>query len=231
MQVEDISIDIVRKNIKNLYLKVRSTDGKVYISAPFGLEEEDIRKFALAKIDWIKRKQSKFAQKLSIPNPQYLSGESYYYQGDRLILKLINHSTAPKVIINDGYLHLYVCHGSLKEQKEQILNNWYRRQLKTKLPSLIAKWEKIIGVETNDWGVKKMKTRWGTCNIKAKRIWLNLELIKYPSVCLEYVVVHELVHLLERNHGDLFKAFMSKFMPQWRIYEEELNLFTVKLYG
>jgi len=230
MQVEDISIDIVRKNIKNLYLKVRATDGKVYISAPMDLEEKYIWQFALAKLNWIKQKQSKIEQKTSLPSPQYLSGENHYYQGDRFVLKVIYHSSAPKVVINNYCLNLYARHGNIKEQKEQILNNWYRQQLKTQLPIYIAKWEKKIGVEINDWGVKKMKTRWGSCNIKAKHIWLNLELIKYPSVCLEYVIVHELVHLLERNHGDRFKSYMSKIMPQWRAYEKELNCFSRKLH-
>ena len=114
-------------------------------------------------------------------------------------------------------------HGSISEQREQALTNWYRQQLKAELPKLIQKWERVIGVKTNDWGVKKMKTRWGTCNTQAKRIWLNLELIKKPPHCLEYVVVHELVHLLERGHGDRFQAYMSKFMPDWRTYEHELN--------
>lgn len=226
MQVEDISIEIVRKNIKNLYLKVRSTDGKVCISAPIDLGEEHIQQFARTKLNWIKQKQSKFEKKLSIPKLQYLSGENHYYQGNCFVLNAIYHSAAPKVVVNDGYLNLYIRHGSIREQKEQILNNWYRRQLKTKLPGLIAKWEKIIDVQINDWGVKKMKTRWGTCNIQAKRIWLNLELMKYPPMCLEYVVVHELVHLLERNHGDRFKSYMNKFMPQWKIYEQELNHFS-----
>lgn len=230
MQVEDISIDIVRKNIKNLYLKVRANDGKVCISAPINLEEKDIRQFALTKLNWIRQKQSKFEQQLSIPTPEYLSGENHYYQGDRFTLNIISHAKPSKVIINDCYLNLYIRHGSIKEQREKVLINWYRQQLKTKLPSLIAKWEKIVGVKVNDWGVKKMKTRWGTCNTKAKRIWLNLELIKYPPMCLEYVIVHELVHLLERNHGDRFQSYMSQFMPQWKTYEQELNHFSSQFY-
>ncbi|MGF1539358.1 MAG: SprT-like domain-containing protein [Pleurocapsa sp.] len=143
---------------------------------------------------------------------------------DRYLLNVIYHSAAPKVVVrNKTYLDLYVRYGSLQEQREQVLINWYRQQLKAQLPPLIAKWEQVIGVSIDDWGVKKMKTRWGTCNIQAKRIWLNLELIKKPQHCLEYVIVHELVHLLERHHGDLFKAYMSKFMPNWNFYKEELN--------
>lgn len=140
------------------------------------------------------------------------------------MLNVIYQQASPRVTIKDRqYLNLYVKHGSILEQREQVLIAWYRQQLKAELPSLIAKWEEIIGVKTNDWGVKRMKTRWGTCNTQAKRIWLNLELIKKPHHCLEYVVVHELVHLLERNHGDRFKAYMTRFMPDWRTYQQELK--------
>lgn len=229
MQVENISIDIVRKNIKNLYLKIRASDGRVCISAPINLKEEDIRQFALTKLNWIRQKQSNFELRLSRPKPEYLSGEDHYYQGDRFTLNVVSHTKPPKVVINNGCLNLYTRHGSIKEQREQVLINWYRQQLKTKLPNLITQWGKVVGVKVNDWGVKKMKTRWGTCNTKAKRIWLNLELIKYPPMCLEYVIVHELVHLLERNHGDRFQSYMSQFMPQWNTHEKELNHFSSHL--
>jgi predicted metal-dependent hydrolase len=172
---------------------------------------------------WIKQKQAKFkAQPVKSPR-QYISGESCYFKGDRYLLKVIYHSCEPKVVIEQTTLNLYVRYGSIREQREQALTNWYRQQLKAEIPGLIAKWERIIGVSINAWGVKKMKTRWGTCNIQAKRIWLNLELITKPQHCLEYVIVHELVHLLERLHSDRFWSYVSRFMPQWKQYQAELN--------
>ncbi len=219
-------IDVVKKDIKNLHLSVHPPDGRVRIASPLKVSDESIRLFAISKLNWIKKKQAKFqAQSRQSPR-EYLSGESHYFKGDRYLLNVIYHPAPPKVVIrNKTYLDLYVRCGSIQEQREYVLINWYRQQLKAELPSLIAKWEKIIGVTINDWGVKKMKTKWGTCNIQAKRIWLNLELIKKPQHCLEYVIVHELVHLLERNHGELFKAYMSQFMPNWGFYKKELNYF------
>lgn len=224
MKVGDLSINVVKKDIKNLHLAVYPPDGTVRIASPLKVDDETIRLFAISKLKWIKKNQAKFqAQPRQSPR-EYVSGESHYYQGDRYLLNVIYHSSAPKVVVrNKTYIDLYVRHGSIQEQREQVLTNWYRQQLKSEIPQLIAKWEQVIGVSTNDWGVKKMKTRWGTCNIQAKRIWLNLELIKKPQHCLEYVIVHELVHLLERNHGDRFKAYMSKFMPNWNSYKQELN--------
>ena len=113
--------------------------------------------------------------------------------------------------------------GATTEDKARVMKEWYRKQLKIQIPPLIQKWEKVVGVQVNDWGVKQMKTKWGACNVDAKRIWLNLELAKKPVICLEYILVHELVHLHERNHNDRFIALMSQFMPKWRLHRDELN--------
>ena len=224
MKIGDLLIDVVKKDIKNLHLGVYPPDGRVRIASPSKVSDESIRLFAISKLSWIKKQQAKFqAQSRQSPR-EYVSGESHYYKGDRYLLNVIYHQAAPKVVIrNKTYIDLYVREGSSQQQREKVLIEWYRQQLKAELPDLIAQWQQIIGVSINDWGVKKMRTKWGTCNIQAKRIWLNLELIKKPQHCLEYVIVHELVHLLERNHGDLFKAYMNKFMPNWVFYKEELN--------
>ncbi len=224
MQIGDLVVDVVRKDIKNLYIKIYPPNGEVRIVSPYKLDNAAIKKFVIAKQNWIKKKQDKYKAKTPISPKQYMTGENHYYKGDRFLLNVIYHQAPPKVLIRNNYLDLYVRHGSIAEQREQVLINWYRQQLKAELPSLIAKWEKVIGVKINDWGVKKMKTRWGTCNTQAKRIWLNLELIKKPHHCLEYVVIHELVHLLEANHGDRFKAYLTQFMPEWRTYQKHLSL-------
>lgn len=225
MRIGNLEVDVVRKNIKNLYIKVYPPNGQVCLVCPQQLDEISIREFVGAKIDWIKQKQARFETQPLESSRQYITGESCYFKGDRYLLKIIYHQAAPKVVLEPTKLNLnlYVRYGSIKEQREQALTEWYRQQLKAELPGLIDKWERIIGVRVNDWGVKKMKTRWGTCNTQAKRIWLNLELITKPKHCLEYVIVHELVHLLERQHNDRFWSYITLFMPQWKQYQAELN--------
>lgn len=226
MEVEELEIEVVRKNIKHLYIRVYPPEGKVRVVCPQKLAEATIAQFVKTKTHWIEKQRAKFLVQPPKPALEYVTGENHYFKGDRYCLNVIYHRAAPKVVVEENNLKLYVQHGSISEQREQALTKWYRQQLKAELPSLIAKWEQNIGVRINDWGVKKMKTRWGTCNTQARRIWLNLELIKYPTTCLEYVVVHELVHLLERKHNARFKSFMSQFMPLWRFYEAELNRFS-----
>ena len=152
------------------------------------------------------------------------------FWGRRYRLELKYTKKANKVETKGNKLVLTVREASTQEQREKIMNEWYRAELKAKLPALIEKWEKIIGVKTNDFGVKNMRTRWGTCNVKDKRIWINLQLAKKPVACLEYIVVHELVHLLEKNHTPVFIEYMDKFLPGWRVTKDELNGFIMDKY-
>ncbi|MEM8722056.1 MAG: SprT family zinc-dependent metalloprotease [Cyanobacteria bacterium P01_G01_bin.39] len=223
MEIDGLQVKVIRKNIKNLYIKVYPPHGEVRLICPRQLSDQAIYQFVAAKTDWIKRKQVKVQAQPPQTEYQYISGESHFFKGDRYRLKVIYNKAKPKVILNQSQLILYVYYGSILEQRSQVLLSWYRQQLKAELPRLIAKWSAIIGVQVNDWGVKRMKTRWGTCNIQARRIWLNLELIKRPPHCLEYVVVHELVHLLERKHNARFWSYMTQFMPNWQQYQRELN--------
>jgi len=155
---------------------------------------------------------------------EYISGESHYFQGARYLLNVIEQPSPGRVVIrNKKKIDLYVRPQSTLVQRERIMLAWYRAYLKQTIPPLIDKWEQVIGVQVADWGVKQMKTRWGSCNIPACRIWINLELAKKSSRCLEYIVVHEMVHLLERHHNDILRAYMDKFLPQWRQYRQELN--------
>jgi len=220
----NISIDVVRKDIKNLHLGVYPPNGRVRIASPLKIDDEAVRLFAISKMAWIKKQQLKFETQERQSERRFVSGESHYYKGNRYLLNVIYHNAAPKVEIrNKTYIDLYVRVGSTKEKREKVLTEWYRNQLKVQVPALIDKWQKIIGVKVNDWGIKKMKTKWGTCTIASCRIWLNLELAKKPEHCLEYIIVHEMIHLIERNHTDRFVAYMNKFMPQWHLYKEELN--------
>ena len=227
MKVGSLEIDIVRKNIKHLYIKVYPPNGTVRVVCPHRLEETIIKQFIAQKMSWIEQKRTKL-QKLphkQAQSKEYLTGEIHYYKGDRYVLNVIASSTKPKVVREQNRLDLYVGYNSIREQRAKILTDWYRQQLKAELPKEIDRWQRIIGVRVNDWGVKKMKTRWGTCNTSAKRIWLNLELIKPPHHCLEYVIVHELVHLLERQHNQRFWSYVGQYLPEWQQSQTELNQF------
>ncbi|MCX6266067.1 MAG: SprT family zinc-dependent metalloprotease [Bacteroidetes bacterium] len=219
-----LSIDVVRKDIKNMHLAVYPPNGRVRIAAPLRIDDEAVRLFAISRLGWIKRQQRKFANQDRQSPRQYKERESHYFQGKRFLLRVIEVDAPPKVIIKTKtYIDLYVRPDTTTEQRETIVNEWYRAELKKLIPSLIEKWSTQIGVSVNDWQVKQMKTKWGTCNIEKKRIWVNLELAKKPIPCLEYLIVHELVHLIERHHNDRFLSLMEQYMPQWKFYKEELN--------
>lgn len=227
--VNDIEIDVVRKNIKNLHLAVYPPTGRVRIATPTKVDDEAVRLFAISKLSWIKKNQAKYVNQERQSIRKYVSGESHYFKGQRYLLNVIPHSGYPRVVIrNKKYIDLYVKDTYTAEQRENVITTWYRKNLKKQIPELIEKWEKIVDVKVVEWEVKKMKTKWGTCNRDAKRIWLNLELAKKPEHCLEYIIVHEMVHILERNHTDKFVAYMDQFIPQWRNHKQELNRSVLK---
>lgn len=225
LTVDNIEIHLIKKNIKNLHLSVLPPDGSVRISAPKEVNDETIRLFAVSKLSWIKKQRAKFKRQERQPEREFVSGESHYFLGQRYLLNVIytNKRRQGAAIRNKTYLDLFVRENSGKEQRRKVMREWYRSELKALIPPLISKWEPIIGVEVKSWGVKRMKTKWGSCNIAAKRIWLNLELAKKNPACLEYIVVHEMVHFLERLHNEHFVAYMDKFLPNWRSIKAELN--------
>jgi len=224
LDVQGVSVEVQRKPIKNLHLAVHPPDGQVRVSAPEFMGDEAIRLAVINKLGWIRRQQQRFRQQPRQSQREMVSGESHYYQGKRYLLSVIEENAPPRVrILNNRTLVLRVRPGSDRAKREAVLYAWYRAQLKEQIPLIIAKWEPVIGVDVADWGVKRMKTRWGSCNIEARRIWLNLELVKKPPQCLEYVLVHEMVHLLERHHNERFRALMTQFMPNWRNYRDILN--------
>lgn len=222
--ISGLKVDVVRKSIKNMHLSVYPPTGRVRIAAPLNIDDEAVKLFAISKLAWIKRNQRKF-EKQERQAPRIFSNrESHYFEGRRYLLRITEIDSAPKVIIKTKtHIDLFVRPGSTIDHCHMILNDWYRKQLKEQIPPLINKWEKVIGVRVSDWGVKQMKTKWGTCNIEEKRIWINLELAKKPKQCLEYIVVHEMIHLLERYHNDHFLALLDKYMPKWKQHKEELN--------
>ncbi|SRR5258708_467189 len=222
--VNGLVVDVVRQNIKNLHLAVYPPAGRVRVAAPLRVNDEAVRLFTISRLSWIKRQQAKFAGQERQSAREFVSGESHYYQGHRYLLNVIYGPGSPAIVLrNNKTMDLLARPASDTADRERILTTWYRRQLKAEIAPLITKWEPLIGVQVAEWGVKKMKTKWGTCTIEARRIWLNLELIKKPVHCLEYVVVHEMVHLLERHHNERFVTYMNGFLPQWQYYREELN--------
>lgn len=222
--VGDLVVDVVRKNIKNLHLAVYPPDGRVRVAVPLLVDDEAVRLAVISRLTWIRRQQGKFAQQARQGVCEVVSGESHYFQGRRYLLNVVYRAGVPQVLVrNNTTIDLVVRPGSDTAQRARVLLAWYRRQLKQLIPPLVARWEPIIGVEIAEWRVRQMKTRWGTCNPDARRIWLNLELVKKPPGCLEYVIVHEMVHLLERRHNAQFRAYMDQFLPQWPRLRDELN--------
>ncbi|OFX75327.1 MAG: metal-dependent hydrolase [Bacteroidetes bacterium GWE2_29_8] len=224
IDIGNIAVEVTKKDIKNIHLTVYPPNGIVRLSAPKQINDETIRLYIISKIPWIRKQQRKYKKQDRQSQREYKQRESHYFLGKRYLIRIFEHNATPQIIIkNKTYIDLCIRPGTTVEQRHIIMNEWYRKKLKEMIPELINKWQKIIGVEVNDWGVKLMKTKWGTCNIQSKRIWINLELAKKPLYCIEYIIVHELIHLKERLHNENYFAYINKFMPQWKLYQEELN--------
>jgi predicted metal-dependent hydrolase len=224
IHVSGLTVDVVRKAIKNLHLGVYPPDGRVRVAVPLAVSDEAIRLAVIGKLGWIKRQRKNFQGQARQSEREMVSGESHYFLGRRFRLRVAEHDGPARIALpNKTSMILQARPESTPEQREQALHRWYRSQLKTLIPPLLDKWQPVLGVHVDDWGVKKMKTKWGSCNVTARRIWFNLELAKKPVRCLEYIAVHEMVHLLERHHNDRFTALMDKYLPQWRLCRAELN--------
>ncbi len=223
MDINGIIVEIEKKKIKNMYLRIFPPDGRVHISSPTGMSEREIKRFLLSKIDWIKIQQNKIQNRNIKQELQYISGEKHFVWGIEKSLMVKEGTARNSVDMIGDCLILSIKKGSTIDQRKELMKGWYRNAILQEIPYLISKWETIIDVKSAGFTIRDMKTRWGTCNIRTKNICLNLQLAKKPPICLEYVVVHELVHLLERSHNAVFKAYMDKFLPQWRIIRKQLN--------
>lgn len=228
ISVVDISIEVEWKDIKNIHLTIYPPDARIHISAPLQMTEDAIRLFIINKRPWINQRVSQILGQNRQTPREYVSGENHYFKGQRYRLKVIYHNAPPKVEIHGNeYIKLFVREGATEERRAEVLKEWYRAEFKALLPALIAKWEEILGVKANKWEVKQMKTLWGSCNHRTRNILFNLELIKKPLHCIEYVVVHELLHVRIRLHNEEFAALMTRYFPNWRQIKEELNEFVV----
>ncbi len=221
--IDNLEIEIQRKKIKYLHLYVLPPDGSVRITAPKMMSEAAIRDFVVSRVQWIRKHQESIAKRPKQPQLNYVTGEMVSLWGREYCLEVIEDGKRSSIRIDGNKLLLRAPVTSNVEQRSKLINEWYRHNLKTEIPSLLEKWEEIMGVKALDWGIKNMKTRWGTCNIKARRIWLNLRLAQKEPECLEYVVVHELAHLLEKHHNKVFKDHMSHFLPGWKATKAQLN--------
>ncbi len=227
MKIAGIEVEVIRKDIKNLHLAVYPPDGRVRLAAPADVNMQTLELYTTSKIGWIKRQQRMFLNQDRQPPRQYVDRESHYYLGKRYLLRVHetdNINRYPRIILRTKtYIDIYVKPGYTIEQKSELFKEWYRARFKELLPELTNKWERIVGVAPSTYMIKTMKTKWGSCKIETANINLNLELIKKPVDCIEYVLAHELTHLLERNHNDVFQAYMDRHIPKWKSIRDELN--------
>lgn len=224
ISVSGIPVEVVRKDIKNLHLGVYPPMGRVRVAAPLVVNDEAVRLAVIDKLGWIKRQRAQFAKQPRQSEREMVNGESHYFLGRRYRLRVHEHDGAARVALRGvASMDLFVRPGASAERREAVLLDWHRASLRSVITDLLAHWQPVLGVQASHWGIKKMKTKWGSCNVNARRIWLNLELAKKPVQCLEYIVVHELMHLLERNHTERFTALMDRHLPDWRTRREVLN--------
>jgi len=217
-------VEVVHKDIKNLHVGVYPPSGRVRVAAPLRLDDEAVRLAVVSRLGWIRRQQAAFVEQVRQSEREIVTGESHFFAGHRYRMDVIESNESPKVkLLNNTTMELRVRPGTSRDGRDAVLQKWYRAKLKEQLPKLIAKWEPVVGVSVVDARIKRMKTRWGSCNAEAGRIWLNLELVKKPAACLEYILVHEMVHFLERHHNDRFRELLEAAMPTWRLHREELN--------
>ena len=224
----DMAVDVIRKEIKNVHLSVHPPTGKVRIAAPSRMSLDTIRVFAISKLPWIRQQQRKLQEQERESPREYLNRESHYVWGRRYLLTIIESDQPASVEVGHSRINLRVRPGTDHAKRQSILEDWYREQVKQAVPKLINKWERLMGVKAERCFVQRMKTKWGSCNPNARTIRLNTDLAKKPRECLEYIVVHELVHLLEPTHNARFIALMNQFLPKWPSYRQALNRLPVR---
>jgi predicted metal-dependent hydrolase len=220
--ISGIPVDVCKKNIKNMHLYVKPPDGKVTVSAPLSMSNETIERFARTKIGWIKKQIGKFETQLRHSEREYVSGETLYVWGKQYYLQT-EYGKKNSLVLSGDKAILTVRKESTVAQRESFVREWYRKRLKDEIARLLPKWERITGLKCKSWQTKYMTTRWGTCNPKTQKIWLNLQLAKKTPECIEYVILHELIHLIEKHHNERFVSLMDKYMPMWREIKSTLN--------
>jgi predicted metal-dependent hydrolase len=228
LQLGNVAVDVVWKNIRNVHLSVHPPTGRVTISAPSRLSLDALRVFAISKLGWIRQQAGKLTKQEREAPREYLNRESHYVWGRRYLLKVMEANSAPSVELSHNRMMMQVRPGRDQANRQEVLEAWYREQLKTALPAVVAKWQRVLGVQVERCFVQRMRTKWGSCNPPARTIRLNTELAKKPRECLDYIVLHEMVHLLEPTHCANFINLMDQFMPKWQHYRDILNRLPVR---
>lgn len=223
LTVGGIGVDVLYKDIKNLHIGVYPPHGRVRVAAPDRLDEDQIRLAVVHRLSWIKCQRQRLQDADRQSPREMVTGESHYVWGSRHRLTIIERPGRAHAEVDRDRLLLYVPEGVDAAARLKLVHAWQRRQLRAEIPALIAKWEPVIGRPVGRWSVRRMKTKWGSCNRETGHIWFNLELAKKHPLCLEYLVVHEMTHLLERGHGERFTKLMDGFMPDWRSRRDQLN--------
>ena len=225
LKVGNLEAAITSKSIKNIHLSVVPPNGDVRLSVPHDTKDDVIRVFLASKISWIRRQQQKYQTQLRQTKREYVSGETHYYLGKGYQLYVKKNSNKESFVFDGKQFYLYITNKTSDQKKEQLVNSWYRSELKKLLSKLIKKRQPKISVTPKHWRIQRMKTRWGSCNHETGRILLNLELIKKPYNCIEYIVIHEWLHLIEPKHNDTYIALLDKYLPTWKVLKDELNRF------
>ena len=223
MDFSGIKVDIIRKNIKNIHLVVYRSSGRVRVSMPKNISTKKVQEFISKRVEWIKKHLQIIESRPKIVAPQYQSDEMHYFFGEPYKLKIKFSNQKPFIRLEGDEMIMTLRPGSDVDTREKVMREWYRNELKKRIPALIEKWENSLEVKVKEWNVKKMKTRWGTCNTRAARIWLSLELAKNPLRHLDYVILHEIAHLIERSHNARFKKILTENMANWREVQREMN--------
>jgi len=219
----ELRAEVTRKAIKHVHLSVLPPAGKVRVAAPRSMALDTIRLFVVSKLTWIRSQQRKFELQERESPREFLNKESHYLWGKRYMLEIGFSDAAPTVTLTPRKLHLQVRPGTDRSRCEALLNAWYRKQVHAALPALLAKWEPLLKVKTSRVFVQHMKTKWGSCTPSSRHIRLNTDLAKKPPECLEYILVHELAHLLEPTHNARFSALMDLYLPNWQHFRKQLN--------
>jgi predicted metal-dependent hydrolase len=228
IQLGDIPVDVIRKDIKNVHLSVHPPTGRVRIAAPERMSIDTVRVFAIAKVPWIRKQQHKLREQERETPREYIDRESHYVWGKRYLLKVVEADQPPTVELNHGRMILRVRPGTIKAKRRAIVEEWHREQVRKAVTPLIEKWQQLMGIRVKRFFVQRMKTKWGSCNDRGGSIRLNTDLARKPIECLEYIVVHEMVHLLERTHNERFMVLIGQFMPKWQFYRDVLNRLPVR---
>ena len=230
VSISGIPVEIYKKKIKNMHLYVKPPNGKVMVSAPLSMSDEAIERFIRTKTSWIKRQVNKFENQPRQSEREYVSGETLYVWGKQYFLQT-DYGNRSSLVLSGDKAILVIRKGSTVDQREKYIREWYRKLLKTEIERILPKWEKKTGLKTESWQIRYMTSRWGSCKIKKRKIWLNLQLAKKTPECLEYIILHELIHFVEKGHNERFNTLLDQYMPKWREIKKTLNSQTLDYMG